>query len=307
MSWYRASTIRTLIFAVVALHALSTANGIAATVRSETSPNNRFVHVHISGPIAPGDADRVKNVRPVETQRSIRASLADRPHDSAGGSVREALRIGRLLRSQNAVVMVGANCQSSCVFVLMSGVMRFGFDSGGSASRVGVHRPHLGEAEVGQDFLRSYRQLRSELEAYFDEMRVSRALLDLMYSVRPEDMRVLANSELEELLPIDDPVYDEQQTTVLAMRYGVTNSEIRSRNAQADVCRQRFNAKQIAFEDMEPCRQAILWGLTLSEYLLRDRLSREICITRRVDRSSFKIPASLSTGECINRIMRDGL
>jgi hypothetical protein len=307
MSWYRASTIRTLIFAVVALHALSTANGIAATVRSETSPNNRFVHVHISGPIAPGDADRVKTFVQSKPNEASELRWLTVHIDSAGGSVREALRIGRLLRSQNAVVMVGANCQSSCVFVLMSGVMRFGFDSGGSASRVGVHRPHLGEAEVGQDFLRSYRQLRSELEAYFDEMRVSRALLDLMYSVRPEDMRVLANSELEELLPIDDPVYDEQQTTVLAMRYGVTNSEIRSRNAQADVCRQRFNAKQIAFEDMEPCRQAILWGLTLSEYLLRDRLSREICITRRVDRSSFKIPASLSTGECINRIMRDGL
>jgi hypothetical protein len=188
----------------------------------------------------------------------------------------------------------------------MSGVTRLSNTSAATISRVGIHRPYLSDAEVGYDFERGYRQLRDELEAYFDEMRVSKVLLDLMYSVPPEGMRFLTGRELQDVLPVDDPVYDEQRTTEMAKHYGITNAEYRSRKAQTEACLLQFNRGQITFEKMEPCEQAILWGVTLSEYLLRNRLSREICVAQKGQLSGSEIPPGITTPECVNRIMRDG-
>jgi hypothetical protein len=82
--------------------------------------------------------------------------------NSVGGSVSEALKIGRFLRSHNASVGLwkGDQCLSSCVFILMAGVMR---DAHAVDAIDGIHRPFLFAADKHQDFEQTYRETRSEL------------------------------------------------------------------------------------------------------------------------------------------------
>jgi hypothetical protein len=244
---------------------------MAATIARDLRSDDQNLELVVSGTVVRGDAERLQAmlVRPRRASDPIWLHVWI---DSDGGSILEAMRIGRFLRSQNAGVIVDFRrqgvCRSSCVLVLMGGVVRSGNDlatevllGASGNSRVGIHRPYLSDAEVGQDFEETYRVLRRELEAYFDEMHVSKELLELMYSVPPEEMRVLSNGELAQLLPSVDPVYDEKQTTAEATRYGLTNSEYRARRVRSKVCLQRFFAKSLAsLEDVQTCEEAIMRG-----------------------------------------------
>jgi hypothetical protein len=218
--------------------------------------------------------------------------------NSGGGSVSEALKIGRFLRSQNALVFLwnGAQCLSSCVFILMAGVMR---DAHVGDPIVGVHRPFLIAANQDQDFELAYRETRSELEAYFDEMPIPRSLLDLMYSVPPGEMRILSRDEKELFIPSMDPVYEEQRVTSSARIYGTSNLEYRTRAKQAE-------EQCVIDEKWENCKEAILWGLTLEEYLVREALSRKIC-SGRLDRSALGVPLGLNRGDCRIYVMQHGV
>ena len=243
----------------------------------------------ITGPLVPGDAARITAAlkqRPkeaVDDQNWLHIYI-----DSEGGDVNEALKIGYLLRSQNAstnvwskrVIKVGqssARCVSSCVFVYMAGVMRMA-DDGPKRSLLGIHRPYLGSAKVGQDFEASYQRLRRELEAYFEKMHVSKALLDLMYSVPPEQVRYLTPAETEAMLPFQDPVYDELRTTGWASIYGITNAEYRRRSVKKEVCTEKLISGEFDFERYEKCGEAILWGISEKEL---DRRSKEKRATNR--------------------------
>jgi hypothetical protein len=182
-----------------------------------------FVDVRVQGQILPGDAERLAtlamSLKPEDAEGYLWLYVTI---NSGGGSVREALKIGRFLRSHNASVQLqeGDHCLSSCVFILIAGVMRVAHRVD---AIVGVHRPFLFAADQDQDFEQTYWETRSGLEAYFDEMRVPRALLDLMYSVPPGEMRILSRDEMGLFLPFMDPVYEEQTVTSLAHSYGVNN------------------------------------------------------------------------------------
>ena len=168
---------------------------------------------------------------------------------------------------------------------------------------VGVHRPFLFAADQDQDFERAYRETRSELEAYFDEMRVPRSLLDLMYSVPPDEMRILSRDEMELFLPSMDPVYEEQTVTDLAQSYGVSNFEYRTRENRAnEEC-----AERASFDDQVNCRGMILWDLTLEEYLVKKALSDKICLEGTLDRSALRVPPELNARDCDVYVMRHGV
>jgi hypothetical protein len=261
------------------------------------------VDVRVEGQILPGDGERLATL-----------ALSLKPEDadgfpwlyvtinSEGGSVSEALKIGRFLRHHKASVQFrrGDQCLSSCVFILMAGVMRV---THLVDAVVGVHRPFLFEADQDQDFERVYLETRSQLEAYLDEMRVPRSLLDLMYSVPPDEMRILSRDELDLFLPFMDPVYDEQQVTDLAQSYGVSNFEYRAReNRVNEEC-----AERDSFDDQVNCREMILWGLPLEEYLVRKALSDKICLEGTLDRSALHVPPDLNARDCRVYIMRHGV
>ena len=159
--------------------------------------------VRVEGPILPGDAERLATlVLPLRREDALTRLWLYITINSEGGSVSEALKIGRFLRRHNASVQFrkGDQCLSSCVFILMAGVVRV---THLADAVVGVHRPFLLAADQGQDFERAYRETRSELEAYLDEMRAPRSLLDLMYSV-PDEMRI-HREEIDFVPSIDGP------------------------------------------------------------------------------------------------------
>jgi hypothetical protein len=271
-----------------------------------TAESDRFVEVRVEGQIVPGDAERIATLAlSLKREDAWELNWLHVSINSGGGSVREALKIGRFLRSHNALVGLrkGDQCLSSCVFILMAGVMR---DAHLGVGEVGVHRPFLFAADQDHDFEQSYRETRSELEAYSDEMRVPRSLLDLMYSVPPGEVRILSRDEIELFLPLMDPVYEEQRVTASAQSYGISNFEYRTREKKAEEeCRELMD--NLKFYEWENCKKAALWDLTLEEYLVREALSRKICIEDVLDRSVLRVPPGLSAKDCRVYVMRHGV
>lgn len=274
---------------------------IAATISADQAAP--WVKLHIEGLNKPGDAKKVAKM-----------ALALKPKDawdlnwlhvylnSRGGSVRESIRIGLFLRNNNASISVYSNqvCRSSCVFVLISGVMRMT-----AKETIGIHRPFLQRVDVDQDFEKMYRDTRGELEKYFDKMRVSKGLLDLMYSVPPNEMRILSDAEIQQFLPFEDPVYEEKRTTHSAQGYALTNMEYRRRKAQTDKCYKLL--REYGLEGYENCTEAILWGLTITEFIFRKTLMQKICIDESLERAAFKIPKGLNKFDCRIYVMSNGV
>jgi hypothetical protein len=295
MSDLRAGVIRAILIAFIL--AMSANPSFSATIEGEA---DRIVTVRIEGQISPGDAERLATLALSLKREDAWELLWLHVYiDSGGGLVSEALKIGRFLRSHNAIVFAtGEQCLSSCIFILMAGAMRDAHVLGDPI--VGVHRPFLFAADQNQDLEQAYRETRSELESYFDEMRVSRQLLDLMYSVPPGEMRILSPDELDLFLPTMDPVYEEQRVTSSAQIYGISNFEYRIRKKQVD-------EKCDLNEEWVNCEGAILWGLTPEEYLVRKALSRKICLEGTLDRSALRVPPGLSRRDCRIYVMRNGV
>lgn len=290
-----------LIFAAFML-AASANPSFSATITAEA---DTFVDVRIEGQITSGDAERIAALAlSLKREDAWELNWLHVSINSGGGSVSEALKIGRFLRSQNASVNLRWECLSSCVFILMAGVMRNALLGGGT---VGVHRPFLFSANQDEDFEQVYRETRRMLEAYFNEMRIAVSLLDLMYSVPPGEMRALSRDELEVFFPHMDPVYEEQRVTSSARIYDISNFEYRIRKKQADEKCEYLLSNLDPIGEWENCKEATLWGLTVEDYLVRKTLSRKVCLEDVLDRSALRVPPGLSARECHVYVMRHGV
>ena len=100
----------------------------SATINAEM---DKFVGedviVRVEGQILPGDAERLARlVLPLRREDALTYLWLYVTINSEGGSVGEVLKIGRFWRSHNASVQFrnGDQCLSSCLFILMSGVIR---------------------------------------------------------------------------------------------------------------------------------------------------------------------------------------
>ena len=153
-----------------------------------------------SGDISIGDADRLK-------RRIERGHISVIAFDSPGGSIAEALRIGRVIRSEliRTEVPYDAECHSACVIAFAGGVERV------PHGPLGVH------SFYSEDFLGSgdysgaseiYEEAAMEIEAYLKDMRIPVALLDHMKRVSHEEIDILEAEKLTEyFLEGTDPVY----------------------------------------------------------------------------------------------------
>lgn len=127
--------------------------------------------------------------------------------DSPGGSLLEAMAIGRTIRSRmiSAQVSFDSVCYSACAIVFMGAVDRF------PAGPVGVHafysKEFIGAADF-QEFSDKYNQVAKLLEEYVREMRVSLSFLDISNRTPYELLHILDVHELFDLgLAGIDPVY----------------------------------------------------------------------------------------------------
>lgn len=150
---------------------------------------------------------------------------------STGGDVDEAMKLGRIIRRHEMRVIVPANakCYSACVLVIAAGVERT------TLGNVGVHRPYFVslDSKASQSEVKMQRDaMNNKIKTYLNEMDVSNNLLDLMLSVTPDAIKILTESELQQLrLSIKDAAFDERQVAKQAFRYGLNSSEYRKRSA----------------------------------------------------------------------------
>ena len=143
------------------------------------------LELSIRGPIVEGDGERV--AFELQSTVSMCRSGYSTKHvllDSPGGSVQEALTMGRAMRRHRASVCVleDAQCASSCVLVFVGGISRC------AVKKLGVHRPYFEDARGldSRDIETSWRQMDSAIRQYLQQMNVSSALAEMMTTTRPE-------------------------------------------------------------------------------------------------------------------------
>ena len=134
--------------------------------------------------------------------------------NSKGGSVDEALEIGKIIRKYqlNTFLAQGDECLSSCFILFMSGVSRAissnYFQDFGSASKynvyeeyvpIGVHRMYYETkafSEISADEANViYRKKQNEIELYLRNVGTPDYLISKMKNTSSDDMYILTRSE----------------------------------------------------------------------------------------------------------------
>lgn len=180
-------TLRNAFLLLVALH---TGNALARVEVEAVQQSNLgpILAVKISEDIAPGDYEALlKGIMGNPGQHARKIVLLD----SIGGSVPEAIRMGRLLRETGFDVIVPSTglCQGSCVYLLAAGHRRT------VRGAVGLHRPYYpgGDSALSQP---SPGGARYNPRSYLREMNVQPSLLEAMQRIEPGRMRLLTQQEL---------------------------------------------------------------------------------------------------------------
>lgn len=210
--------------------------------------------------------------------------------DSQGGSVNEAMKLGRyikknrmdvrvslmhMIRKNNAFdvdTAVGGVCLSACIFVLAGGVQR---SADTEFSRVGIHRPYFENVKSNS----SVSEIRAEREKsrkiildYFLESDINPSLLDDMLSIPPGEVRILSKEELRRYrLTVDDANYEEFDNAKSADGLNINAAENRKRKLEADAkCRRNGTT------DWD-CWRATIFGLSVTEYTRRVEKIKSKC------------------------------
>lgn len=217
---------------VVLLFLSSQVSAADLTLEIEGTPN----FFRLDGPIESGDLQRLKDVySSIEDEPDSEfpwASTSTLIVNSPGGSLGEALNLGRWLRENRFSVLLpeDGKCFSACVYLLASGLNRYP-----SLGAVGVHRPYLGQ-EPDQGIENSVRAMLSASRSFFEEMNVPPSLADDMFSVPPESLRILSESDLQEYrLNQTDLEYREKDDLALARQYGMTRTEYLEAKRKSEV------------------------------------------------------------------------
>lgn len=144
----------------------------------------------LRGTVAPGDAARI--VPSIEREAPRRISL-----NSPGGSVEDALQIGRAIRAAGAetAVEAAAICLSACPYLLAAGVER----SVAEGAAVGVHQHYFGESSVLPAFLavEDVQRGQAQVMSYLAEMGVDPLLMRHALATAPDKIYLLVAEELQ--------------------------------------------------------------------------------------------------------------
>ena len=192
----------------------------SAEIRRSEHPLYGFI---LEGAIVPGDYDKLRKLIeadcPAKYYNSACASsiyLA-----SPGGSVVEAMKIGRLVRAlrwetqipeeapadlrQKIITALKLSdpkanylCASACFFAFVGGIERSPAIFNGI---LGIHRPFLSDADLKRvndtQAIASATQVRTVVEAYLKEMGVASKYSDLMFSVPKDQVRWVDKASFE--------------------------------------------------------------------------------------------------------------
>jgi hypothetical protein len=112
---------------------------------------------------------------------------------SSGGDMDAAMDLGRLLRELRVFAAIGEHdqCMSACAFAFMGGERR------SVSGKLGIHRPYFPYTHDVPGRQLRFRHLQRTLKGYLDEMDFPASLYEAVMLVPPEDIRMLAPSELK--------------------------------------------------------------------------------------------------------------
>jgi hypothetical protein len=145
----------------------------------------------LEGAIEDGDAPRI--LKQIEELREppARAIL-----NSPGGSVRDALELGRALRlaGMETEMRAGDICYSACPYLLASGVSR----TVPETAFVGVHQHYFGESTLLPAFVavEDIQRGQGEVMRYLDQMGVDPLVMQHALVTPPDEIYVLLPEEL---------------------------------------------------------------------------------------------------------------
>ncbi len=155
--------------------------------------------------------------------------------DSLGGSVDDAIALGRFVRRASMITRVPSRCHSSCVLVYAAGVKRFA-----APNSIGLHRPYFAGLKSGIGYVEIFelrRQVVDGIKRYIQEIDVSGQLVEDMLAIPPDQIKLLTHNELKDYrLFGTDPTYEEKQVADQASRFGINMMEYRKRNAMSSAC-----------------------------------------------------------------------
>lgn len=197
-----------------------------ADVRITNDGTTEVGTIEITGTISKGDALAFK--RSVESiSQTTKNKINGVPFimvdlNSPGGNAMEAVEIGRFIRSRFLFTRaVKQRCNSACVLILISGVMR----SVSSSVQIGLHRPHFDSdyfANLTAEQARNkYNDIVEKLRSYFVEMGgdetafriMMRTPSDKVYSVNDREMDFFGFRG-------GDPAWDEHSEAGMIKQYG---------------------------------------------------------------------------------------
>lgn len=147
--------------------------------------------VSLRGIISPGDGARIEG----ELRAAAPAFVT---LDSPGGSVSDALIIGRALRGLNSSTRLNANaiCLSACPYIFVGGIQRQVDES----SRFGVHQHSFGESTVLPAFLATEDIQRGQAEVldHLVEMGIDLRIMGPAMATPADEIYILTPTELDE-------------------------------------------------------------------------------------------------------------
>ena len=155
----------------------------------------------LEGTIEAGDAERITKQL---------AELSPAPEEiylnSPGGSVRDALELGRYLRREgfDTALRDGDICYSACPYLLAAGEARTVPDS----ASVGVHQHYFGESTILPAFVavEDIQRGQGEVMRYLDDMGVDPLEMQHALVTPPDEIYVLLPEELRRygFIPSED-------------------------------------------------------------------------------------------------------
>lgn len=145
----------------------------------------------LTGQIAPGDAERLADYLDGLLTPPVTVWL-----NSPGGSVTDALAIGRLIRAEGMATALGRGdlCLSACPYVLVGGTSR----RVAEGALVGVHQHYFGENAALPAFLavEDIQRGQGEVMVYLDEMGIDPLIMRHALVTPPDEIYILVPDEL---------------------------------------------------------------------------------------------------------------
>ena len=148
--------------------------------------------ITLTGQIAPGDADRLTEfleaVDPAPTQAFL---------NSPGGSVQDAVAMGRALRDLGVATRMSASdiCLSACPYLLAAGTTRAVEDG----ALVGVHQHYFGENTALPAFMAvsDIQRGQGDVMEYLSDMGIDPLIMRPALATPPDEIYLLTPEEMQ--------------------------------------------------------------------------------------------------------------